>query len=283
LAEVVNFWYEGTLNPSFSFETHTPSAVVAGLLSLGYEINHVAQKGFRKSEWMPCDLCVIYGMRYFGKRIIAEHERRGVPCIVIDLGYIKRAMRSNGYDGYWQVGLGGLNWLPRYGTSDRWEALGIKYPKEKSGGSYVLIAEQVPNDASHGMDETAINRWTQKAIEKCEASGLAYRVRHHPMNTSIDKQKLSKLTIEEDMAGAMAVYVHNSNVGNDALLAGVPVICDKNCEYDPTYADLSCDFKNIKYPNDLEMRDYLHRLSYAQWAREELANGSAFRYVLEQV
>lgn len=261
---------------------HSPSAVASGLLSMGFKINHVAPHGFRESEWMPCDLCVIYGMRHVGKRIIAEHNKRGVPCIVVDIGYIKRAMRSNGYNGYWQVGLNGLNWLPDTAPSDRWKDLGLAYPKHKKGGDYVLIAEQVPHDASHGMDDAGIRRWTAAAIKKCETYGLPYRVRHHPMNNSIDPSLLPKTTIEEDVAGARAIYCHNSNTGNDALLAGVPVICDRDCEYAPTYQNLACSFEKIKYQTDSKMRDYLHRLAYAQWAREELADGSAFRYILSE-
>lgn len=245
----------------------------------GYKINHVAQAGFRESEWMGCDLCVIYGMRHYGKRIIAEHERRGVPCVVVDLGYVKRAMKSNGYEGYWQVSKGGLNWLPESANDDRWKELGISYPKAKMGGDYLLLAEQTPNDASHGMDLPALNKWMENAVERCEDLGIPYKKRRHPMNRHIPDEEKPDCPIEDDLEGAFAVYCHNSNVGNDALLAGVPVICDDECVYDPIYKELAhTEIKpDLPYP---EVKDYLHRLAYAQWTREEIATGKAFSYVL---
>jgi len=276
----VNFWYAGDVDPLHSSHSHSPSATVKGLLEHGYEINQVAQNGFRENEWMDCDLCVIYGMRHFGKRIIAEHERRGIPCIAIDLGYIKRAMRSNGYEGYWQVSKGGLNWLPDDAPSDRWEALDLDYPKPR-GGDYLLICEQTPNDASHGMDLNELNEWMNKAVQRCEELGIPYKKRRHPMNKDIPQEELPDCPIEDDLEGAFAVYCHNSNVGNDALLAGIPVICDTACEYAPTYSELAYNEiqPNITYPEGIE--NYLHRLAYAQWTRDEIANGKAFDYVLK--
>lgn len=277
----VNFWYSGPLDPEYSSHSHSPSATVAGLMAHGYEINSCAQNGFRESDWMDCDLCVIYGMRHWGKKIIAQHEARGVTCIAIDLGYVKRAMKSNGYEGYWQVSKGGLNWLPDEAPSDRWDALGIDYPKARGGGDYLLLCEQTPNDASHGMDLDALNQWMLNAVNRCEASGIPYKKRRHPMNSFIPEEEKPDCPIEEDLEGAFAVYCHNSNVGNDALLAGIPVICDENCEYDPIYKDFAHnDIKqNPSYPEGIE--DYLNRLSYAQWTREEIANGKAFDYVLK--
>lgn len=279
----VNFWYEGPLDPSYSSASHTPSATVLGLMELGYKINHVAQAGFREREWMDCDLCVLYGMRHYGKRIIAEHERRGVPCVAVDLGYVKRAMRSNGYEGYWQVSKGGLNWLPKSAPSDRWQALNVPHPKPKNKKGYVLICEQTPNDASHAMDIDGLNSWMESAVSKCERAGVKYKKRRHPMNRMIDSCELPDCPIEEDLRGASAVYCHNSNVGNDALLAGIPVICDSDCEYDPTYKDLAHKEikKDLEYPKNIE--GYFHRLAYGQWTRKEIATGEAMNYVINAV
>ena len=268
------------MDSSYSFSSHTPSAVVAGLKSLGYEINHVAQAGFREGDWMDCDLCVIYGMRHYGKRIIAEHERRGVPCIVIDLGYIKRAMKSNDYDGYWQVSKGGLNWLPKEDDDKRWQALELDYPKPKIG-EYLLLCEQTPNDASHGMTLPELNKWMESAVKRCEDIGIPYKKRRHPMNAFIPENEKPNCPIEEDLEGAFAVYCHNSNVGNDALMAGIPVICDDDCEYDPIYKELAYTKieTDLNYPSGVN--GYLNRLAYAQWTRHEIATGEALDYVLK--
>jgi hypothetical protein len=282
---IANFWYSGSLDPEYSTETHTPSAAVAGLMAHGYEINHVAQTGFRANEWMPCDLCVIYGMRNNGMDIIEAHAQKGVRSIIVDLGYISRAMKSNGYEGHWQVGLGGLNWLPQSAPSDRFERLGVPYPARAARTGYVLIAEQTPFDASHGMGMEGINAWTAKAVARCEELGLPYKVRRHPMNKMVSPDELPTCPIEDDLAQAGCVYVHNSNVGNDALLAGIPVVCDKNAIFPPIYAELANDElkPDLEYPYPEKMKDYLHRLAYAQWTRGEIASGEAFEYVIKSV
>lgn len=278
----VNFWYAGFIDPHTDTSSECPQAVYAGLKRLGYAINHVSPSGYRARDRMDCDLNVIYGMRRNGREIIENYKERGIPSIVVDLGYINRAMKSNGYQGYWQVSLDGLNWLPEDADSKRFDLLGIDYPKKKSRAGYVLIAEQTPWDASHGMDIPALNEWTANAVAKCEALGLDYKVRRHPMNKQIPKEELPDCPIEDDLEDAGCVYIHNSNVGNDALLAGIPVVCDEASRYLPTYHgivdhELS---EKPKFPVAKVMEDYLNRLAYAQWLTDEIVTGKAFNYVL---
>ncbi len=276
----VNFWYGGSLDREY--HNHTPSLALRGLARVGYtEVNHVAPSGFRPNEFMPCDLNVIYGMRIKGKEIIEDYLKRGIPSIVIDLGYIKRAMKSNGYDGYWQISLNGLNWIPDQADDIRFKSLGLDYPEYKKRDGYVLLCEQTPGDSSHGMSLMRLNEWMASAVKKCKELGLEYKKRRHPMNSFIPKEELPTCPIEDDLKGASVVYVHNSNAGNDALLAGIPVVCDENPRYRPAYYDLvSKDLAAPVYP---EMKDYLHRLAYGQWTRDEIENGKAFEYVITQM
>jgi hypothetical protein len=249
------------------------------LHSMGCEVNHVSQNGFRENDFMSCDFQVLYGMRLNGKEIIESYLKKGIQTIVIDLGYIDRAMKSNGYDGYWQVSLNGLNWMPDNADDKRFK---WDYPKPVKRDGYVLLCEQTPNDSSHGMDIDALNAWMNKAVKRCEELGLKYKKRRHPMNTDIPKEDLPITPIEDDLKGASCVYVHNSNAGNDALMMGLPVVCDESPRYKPSYYDLvSKDLSNIFYPDGIE--DYLNRLAYGQWTRNEIETGKAFEYVLTQM
>lgn len=245
-------------------------------------MRHLSQCGYRDKDFLSADFNLIYGMRRNGKAIIENYLERGIPSIVVDLGYINRAMKSNGYNGYWQVSMNGLNWLPEAAEGDRWEALGVDTPKPVKRTGYVLIAEQTPWDASHGMGVPELNEWTARAVAKCEELGLDYKVRRHPMNKAIAPEELPGCTIEEDLAGAGCVYIHNSNVGNDALLAGIPVVCDAQSRFLPTYHGIVAHELTAKpkFPTAKVMKDYLNRLSYAQWTLDEIASGKAFEYVL---
>ena len=275
----INFWYAGNFDTRE--EQHTPSLCLDGLARVGItKVNQVSQHGWREHEWMDCDISLIYGMRTKGLEIIKDNQNHDVKTIVVDLGYLNRAMKSNDYNGYWQVSLNGLNWIPDKADEVRFKSLGLDYPKEIKRKGYVLLAEQTPFDSSHGLDTHGIKAWMDNAVRLCEKYGLEYKKRHHPMNAYIDEADKPTTTIEEDLKGASCVYVHNSNVGNDAIMAGLPVVCDKDPLVKPTYYnEVSHDLREPKYPSDV--KGYLNRLAYGQWTQEEIQNGKAFSYVIK--
>lgn len=201
-------------------------------------------------------LVVIVGLRGKGADALRDYQLRDVPVIVIDYGYLKRADAEDA-DGYWQVGLGGLNRVPEFECpSDRFEALRLDIQKPVKGDGPAILCAQVVGDAAHQFDtEAKLETWAE-TIEHDE-----YRA--HPAVAG-DAEPLAEV-----LARAGKIITWNSNIGHDALLAGVPVEAHGPAPY-----------------AGVEMKDreaYFARVAYGQWTVPEMEEGLAADFVLEKL
>lgn len=80
-------------------------------------------------------------------------------------------------------------------------------------------------------------------------------------------------SLADALAGARLVVTYSSNVGHDALLAGVPVVAHGPA----AYSELSGE----ELPNVEARRAYFNRVAYGQWSVEEMASGEAQRAWLD--
>ncbi|WP_334181034.1 hypothetical protein [Pseudomonas nitroreducens] len=202
------------------------------------------------------DLIVIVGLRGKGADALRDYQERDVPVLVIDYGYLSRATAEDS-DGYWQVGLGGLNQIPQFECpSDRFEALGLDIQKPVKGDGPVILCGQVIGDAAHQFDtEAKLEAWAE-TVEHDE-----YRA--HP-GTGVDSEPLGDV-----LARAGKIVTWNSNIGHDALLSGVPVEAHGPAPY-----------------AGVEMKDreaYFARVAYGQWTVPEMEDGLAAAFVLEKL
>src|SRR5690606_3885364 len=81
--------------------------------------------------------------------------------------------------------------------------------------------------------------------------------------------------LEESLAGARLVVTWNSNVGHDALLAGVPVVAHGPAAYD--------ELTGETLPSVDARREYFHRVAYGQWTLAEMRSGLCQRFVLDHL
>ena len=257
------------------------AAFRAGALARGWVVRRRSANDFKRGDTEPFDLAFLYSLRSRGADELLEgFARVGVPVVVMDYGYIKRACQEafGGGGEYWQVGIGGLNSLPDFACpSDRFDALGIDI-KAKGGDpeGYVLVAGQHNGDPSHGRtDADGLRRW---AVEQCtfwQGQGVPVAFRSHPFSPTIAPDVEGLVTAPADLdaaiAGARLVVVQTSNLGHDALLAGVPVCATS--ERAP-YAELS----SVDLPSVEERRAYFNRVAYGQWTLAELAAGDWLRF-----
>ena len=130
-------------------------AAYAGAKALGFSVcfrNHQHWHG----EIDDFELVVVNGLWHAGSKVAKAYIAAFRPVIITDLGYLG----VRGHGGYWQMGLRRLNWIPPNDCpSDRFEELGIELldraPLDASAP--VLIAGQMPGDASHGLDEAGLS------------------------------------------------------------------------------------------------------------------------------
>lgn len=229
---------------------------------------------YHRGEVEKFDLVVSYGMKA-GRRVRDAYQAAGIPVVVVDWGYLARVNEKGDYEGrHFQVGLGGLNAIPGFSCSaDRFDALGVEIVSR--GGDpkgYVLVCGQVPGDAAHGMDAEAYVKWLREIVS--QYPDAVYRP--HPRG-GIDLPGVESHTgsLEEALAGARLVVTWNSNVGHDALLAGVPVVAHGSA----AYAELTGE----TLPSFEARREYFHRLAYGQWTLAEMRSGACQRFVLDHL
>src|SRR5690606_20547109 len=135
-----------------------------------------------------------------------------------------------------------------------------------------LICGQVPGDAAHGLDADSYLNWLRAIVS--QYPDAVYRP--HPRG-GIDLPGVESHigSLEEALAGARLVVTWNSNVGHDALLAGVPVVAQR-----PTaYAELLGE----TLPSVEARREYFHRVAYGQWTLAEMHSGLCQRFILENL
>lgn len=213
----------------------------------------------RESEIKPCDLVFIKGAHHTDT--VEAYLMQGIPVFIFDWGYIKRVNSPGTHQtGYWQVSYAKLNGIPDFECpSDRFERLGVEITKKGfTRNGYVLLIGQMPGDAAvHGTDH---KQWLIDQHEHYTQRGFDVRYREHPRGgVSLPYPKASPDLIEA-IKGAQFVVTFTSNTGHDALLMGVPVVCDKRAAYYPLSGRL---------PSLRKRQAYFNRLAYGQWLCSE--------------
>lgn len=220
------------------------------------------------------DAVTVFGLQGRGRQILEHYTEAGVPVVVLDYGYLKRANHAHDWrTGHWQASVGGLNRLPSGVDGSRFDALGLDIAQ--AGGDpngYVLLCVQTPGDASHGMHEDALQQWCAAQAEKWP--GLV--IRPHPLaDEDYGLPRCPARTLDEALAGARLVVTGNSNSGHDALMAGVPVVATVP---GAAWAHLSGE----QLPSLDARREHFNRCAWGQWTWEEFREGLPQRFLIER-
>lgn len=241
----------------------TALALEAGFEALGHGVAHRSHSDYTAGQTEKFDAIVAVGLRGKGRDILADYMRIGTPVLIVDFGYVRRVTGfESSFDGlYWQISLGGLNRVPPFPCPpDRWQALGVELaPPVNRDGPRVLCAQTV-GDAAHPFATRAL-------LDEWIAAVPHDELRLHPETARHDGVDLEPLDAMLGRAGVVVTW--NSNVGHDALIAGVPVVALG----DAPYAGVA-----------LEDRDaYFARLAYGQWTIEEMAAGLPQCFIVDHL
>lgn len=211
-------------------------------------------------------------------------DAAGVPVVILDLGYFKRATGAKDREGYNQVGIGRIGWVPSHAVdSSRWDALGLPdaLPPVTGRPKSVLILGQVPGDTQHGLNERELNAWYDAQSDIYAQDGYEVVFRPHPKALRATPPKSDRVskpnscTLENAIAGAAHVITYNSTAGLDAILAGVSVICDPCAHYfDIARYGL---FGTPQYHENV--MQHMHRLAWSQWTCAEIERGLPIQFL----
>ncbi len=205
----------------------------------------------------------------------------GIPVMLVELGFLRRANNNGDINGYFQLGWNRLCDIPPKADSARWEALKLDIlEKPEEAGEYLLVASQVGFDAQHNLSSPDLIRFlTRKAQEAVRVVRRPLIWRPHPQQTYVKPegwnlkmiQDPKRVPLDEAIRRAAAVVTYNSTLGIDAMLRAVPVYCHDRAHY------AQCARGNFA-----SRLDYMHRLAYAQWTLPELESGEAVSYMLSR-
>lgn len=239
-------------------------AFSAGLRAAGYEVRRETPVAAK-----PGDVLLIWNRYGQYHDIASRFERQGGTVVVAENGYIGKdehgqqryalARSAHNGAGEWECG-----------EANRFAELGIELQPWRADGGHVLVC---PN-RSFGMPGMIMPcDWARDVANRLKKlTGREIRVRPHPGNVP------AKRPLADDLKGAWAVVIWGSSVGVQALVGGIPVICESPywiCK-EAAGALNEIDALGTK-PDRLSA---LNRMAWAQWTLAEIESGKAFDHLL---
>lgn len=214
----------------------------------------------------------------WGWRAGAAYRSQGKSVLVMERGYL--GDRFYWYSLGWN-GLNGRAWFPFF------EDDGSRFRRHFSlmpwhDGAYVLVAGQVPGDAS--LQGKNLSSWYREACNQARVYGLSVKFRPHPQavkrgyTQAPDGIEVDTAPLAESLAGAAVLLTWNSNAAVDAQIAGVPtVVLDcGSMAYEVSGHEIGDLVR-------LDRDPWAHRLAWKQWSLDEIASGLPFRGLSEDV
>ncbi len=223
----------------------------------------------------------------------------GVTVFVMERGWFGRF-------GYTQIDHAGFNhdasWVgqlsrpaPANGRRRLVASAGVEPVPPAGRAGYALVLLQVPNDAQLRDAEIRHPGALVEAIARSTPAGIGVRLRPHPLSAwrppATGRARLIEGTLADALAGAKFCVTINSNAGNDALLAGRPVLCLGPALYaiagvaaQTSLAHLPAALAEMAEgwrPDAGAVDNYLAHLACRQWSLEELADAWPLRKVLD--
>ena len=255
-----------------------------GIEKHGFEVEQHHPQAADPYNYPHCEIAIMNGLR--NHLVVGRDEllKKGKNAIVFDLGYIDRSA-SGRPNGYYQVGLNRIGWVPDFTCpSDRFDNLGVTVkPLDTRDTDKVLVCGQKFGDPQHGMDEEEHRKFLAKTCREFRDRGFEVEFRHHPRSECHIKgfNTRNEKPLEEILHEYKFIVTYNSTSGVEAILSGTPVIAvgeEVHYEEISSYVNDSGELIN---PSHEAVLNYLHRLAYAQWKREEIEEGIPFRFLLK--
>jgi hypothetical protein len=236
--------------------------------------------------YLSADIAVMWGMpkkavpiSWWREDILLKHE----TVVIMDSGYVKR---GGGEENYQAVGLNGLNGRANFkkgkAVSGRWEDLDTELRPWRPAGEHILLVGQVPWDAS--VQDTDHKKWLRDtAFELRRHTQREIRFRPHPNAWKhlppMTGTEYSRAPLEADFDNCHAVVTYNSNVGVDAIIAGIPVFSfDKGS----MVREISLnDLRQIEEPIMPTRDKWAKELAFTQWTHQEMLEGQPWRHLFD--
>jgi hypothetical protein len=224
---------------------------------------------------------VLWGFTTPCQQVVRACEEAGIPWVFMDNGYqlrgthFKVTINSRHPDLY-------LMSMDRPGTRFKEWGVTIKPWQRSTSTSPIIVAGMSPKAAwSFGFGFEEYERKVISSLQKVTKRPIIYRpkISNSPGAKPIDGTSFSgKEPIASVLAKAHCVVTHHSNVGCDALLAGVPVFTRCGAARSISMGDDKLNL--IEEPLYLKTREqWAYNLAYCQWSAPEMVSGACWEYM----
>ena len=287
----INTFITSANNPRFEFMLEEFSKAIGANIVKG-------------EDYKECDVAVIFGSWkdrnnpwHTVKNRVVKNAKNFIvfETPLIGRGKVEDIMQ----DDWYRVGLNGF--LANTGKfnnsnrpSDRWEKiqkeLGVSLKPWRMGGDYIVLALQIPGDAS--LRGTDISDWARRRLLsiRCQTE-LPIILRTPQLKRSYDLNSIIRgvrdVTVQQGtkenlvptLYDAYCTVTYTSGMGVDSVMNGTPTIA-----YNPgNFAyDISTRFidriQRLAYP---DREQWINNLSYCQWNISEIQEGLPWEHLKE--
>lgn len=248
------------------------NSIETGLLRNGHEIVNTG-------DGIPVIWSVLWhGRMANNQKIYEDAISQGKPILIIEVGNLKRNKT-------WRLSLNHINSHGDFANQenldyDRPKKIGVSLnPYQLKRRGEILIATQHERSLQWAGMPT-MKKWTEDCINEIKKyTSRRIIIRPHPRNpftlkipnTILENPKKITNTYDDYdiFYNYHCVVNHNSGPAVQALIRGVPIICDKSS----LAGDFSNTFQNIdnlQFPNRDE---WFLKLCHTEWTIEEISQG----------
>lgn len=229
------------------------------------------------------DAAVFYGFAGNCPRMFDAYRARGLPVVVMDLGYWVRDSRKR-MKGYNKVTVNSRHpdayFQKRPHGSGRFDRLGLTIAPWRECGKHILVC---------GMSAKAANaaglrflEWENaivKEIRKVSDRPIVFRPKPSRKGgvayISGTEQFPDHWPIQDCLQDAHICVARHSNACADALLAGVPVHCEEGVA-----SAMSTPIAEIENPRMPDGRQqWANDVAYCQWTLDEINKGECWAHL----
>lgn len=230
------------------------------------------------------DAVVAYGWRYW-RDCFAAYRAAAKPYVFIDLAYWGRMPDRAAAQGFYKVTVNSRHPVVRLDRpGDRVARFGLTLAPWRTEGRHILVAGMSAKNAQDlGIAPASWEAGAVAALRGLTKRPIVYR----PKPTWREARPLAGARYSapgEPLQGALAncwaVVTHHSNVGVDALVAGVPIFTEEGAAKPFSMAALA----QIEQPVMPDGRaDFVAGLAYCQWSLSEMQGGLCWEHVRQEM
>ena len=254
-----------------------------------------AYSGLRRAGYRPtvkssihyngpqADFAVFYGLSMGLDRVMKEYPL----SVYIDLGYWKRRLRSR-YDGYHKVIVNGRHptdyFQQKKHNHNRLKDLNLDIKPWRKNGNHILVAAMSDKAArAEGLAHTIWERDIINQIKRKTDIPILFRPKPNCMRTrAVQGTTYDKgVDLSVRLDSAHAVVCRQSNVAVDAIVAGVPVYCEKGVGVSLSMGSID-QIADPPMPSDEDRMQFLADVSWTQFTTHEIGIGLPFNHLREE-